>query len=320
MSSLIAPEGPDPVGAVALLGAAGTDHLATFLVLEDALWAATTLGPVVLENVRLRSAELRGCAFCAEVRIRDAGVDAAPPAAVQDREQLPPAVRAALTLADLHLADPHRPPDAEVVASTLGTAGVLETLLACAGFSSAELRIALGQNRAPAGDGVVDRPTGAVPAAAGATAWPQLTTSPLGPGWQPDGVHARVAGAVRALLTAVWSAPEVTPAVRAAWTERSSQLLGVARGDAVHPLLVPSELAGAVDPDRVRRWPTAFGAEEVEVLALAEQVWLDPAGVGPELTGPVRDRVGVAGVVRLVWAVIWTAQLQRLALVLHGRA
>jgi alkylhydroperoxidase family enzyme len=319
MSSLIAPEGPDPVGAVALLGAAGTDHLASFIGLEDALWAATTLGPVVLENVRLRSAELRGCAFCAEVRIRDAGVDAAPPAAVQDREQLPPAVRAALTLADLHLADPHRPPDAEVVASTLGTAGVLETLLACAGFSSAELRIALGQNRAPAGDGVVDRPTGAVTAAAGSTAWPQLTTSPLEPGWEPDGVDPRVAGAVRDLLTAVWSAPEVTPALRAAWTERSSQLLGVARGDAVHPLLVPAELAGAVDPDRIRRWPTALGAEEVEVLALAEQVWLDPAGVGPELTDPVRDRVGVAGVVRLVWAVIWTAQLQRLALVLHGR-
>jgi alkylhydroperoxidase family enzyme len=319
MSSLIAPEGPDPVGAVALLGAAGTDHLATFLGLEDALWAATTLGPVVLENVRLRSAELRGCAFCAEVRIRDAHVDVAPPAAVQDREQLPPVVRAALTLADLHLADPHRPPDAEVVASTLGTAGVLEALLACAGFSSAELRIALGQNRAPAGDGVVDRPTGAVPAGAGATAWPQLTTSPLEPGWQPDGLDPRVAGAVRALLTAVWSAPEVTPAVRAAWTERSSQLLGVSRGDAVHPLLVPAELAGAVDPDRVRRWPTALGAEEAEVLALAEQVWLDPAGVGPELTDPVRDRVGVAGVVRLVWAVIWTAQLQRLALVLHGR-
>lgn len=329
MTSLLAPEGPDPVGAVALLGAAGADHLATFRALEDAVWAATSLGPVVLEHVRLRSAELRGCAFCAAVRIRDAGVEVAPPAGVPDRAQLPVEVRAALTLADVHLADPHRPEgaaseddaasDAEGVAATLGTAGVLETLLACAGFASAELRIALGQNRPPVGDGIVDRPTGSVTAAVSATHWPQLTTSPLSSGWQPEGVDARLAGAVGALLTAVWAAPEVTPAVRGSWAERGAQLHGVARGGAVHALLVPGELAAGVDPAQVRQWPSAFGVQDAEVMALAEQVWLDPAGVGPELTDPLRDRVGVGGVVRLTWAAIWTAQLQRLVLVLHRR-
>ena len=52
-------------------------------------------------------------------------------------------------------------------------------------------------------------------------------------------------------------------------------------------------------------------------MSLAEQLWIDPAGVNEAITDPLIARHGVDGVIRIAWNLILIGQLQRLALVLH---
>ncbi len=323
--SLLAATGPDPVGAAALLGHGDADELARFKRLEDAVWAGTSLAPSVIEAVRLRSAHIRGCEFCSAVRVSAAVEDGLSEEriglldSVEARAALGADTQAALALVDRFLRDPRRPPrrEADGIAATLGTRGVLEVLLAVSVFATADLRIALGENREPAGSGVVERRRGQTAPRSASTSWPRLSSSPLAPGARMPEVAPALADEVAGLVLAMWSGTDVPPALLAACAVRGSQLHGVAADEAVRALLVPGHAPPHTDADAIRQWPETFSGFDRDVLRLAEQLWLDPAGVDASVTDPLLPVLGTEGVVRVAWDLIWVGQLQRLVLVVH---
>jgi alkylhydroperoxidase family enzyme len=324
MSILPTTPGSEPVGAVALLDAASPRLRSRFQALEDAVWSRTTLPSAVIEAVRLRSAHLRGCEFCSAVRVsagREDGLGEAEIARLDDltaRAALPPVHRAALTLVDHALGSPTAPAAGETrrIGAALGSRGVVEVLAACAAFASADLRIALGENRAPDGDGVVLRARAPVPRPA-AAGWPALTGRVLDPAQRLPGIDEAVAGPIADQVAELWDGSVVPPELMAACAVRSAQLLGIDAEEPVADLLLPPSPLAPPDRDHVRGWPAWTDTVARDVLALAEQLWVDPAGVGPSLTAPLRRELGTAGVIALTWSLIWVGQLHRLALVLH---
>ncbi len=317
--------GPDPVGAAAQLAHADGAELERFQRLEDAVWGGTSLPPAVVETVRLRCAQLRGCEFCKAVRVAAAIEDGMSEAQValldrpDARGKLGAAQRAALDIVERFLRDPCAPDEsrANEIAAILGTRGVMEVLLACAAFATAELRIALGDNRPPAGDGVVERRRGDVGERSASTAWPALTAAVL----DPDAIFTDeapgLAEPVHGLVRALWSGDDLAPEVVSACILRSAQLLGVADTDPVRAFLVPARAAQLADAGDVRDWPAWPRERGGDVLALAEQVWIDPATVNGAVTEPLSARLGIDGLIRVTWDLIWIGQLHRLALVLH---
>lgn len=315
--------GPDPVGAAALLGHADPNELERFVALEDAVWGDTTLAPAVTEAVRLHCARVRGCVFCSAVRVTAAIEDGLSEAQIalldtpDARDRFTDEQAAALTLAEHFLRDPRKPDAADEIAEILGTRGVMEVLIACCAFASAELRIALGENEKPNGSGVFERRRGKPVPRSAATAWPVLS----GPVLDPEAVFAEVPSALtaplRARVTELWSGADLPPELVAACLLRSAQLHGVAPDDPVSPYLVPARAAVLAGPEEVRNWPEWPVEKGRNELALAEQVWMDPAGVSAALTDPIEARLGVDGVIRVTWKLILIGQLHRLALVLH---
>ena len=323
--SILAATGPDPVGAAALLGHGDADELARFKRLEDAIWAGTSLAPSVTEAVRLRSAHIRGCEFCSAVRISAAVEDGLSEDRIDlldsagDRAALGADMQAALALVARYLLDPRRPPATEAgeIAAALGTRGVLEVLLAVAVFATADLRIALGENREPAGSALVERARGEVAPRSESVQWPQLPGSPLDPATRVPAVAPALADELAGLVDAMWSGADLAPSLLAACVVRGSQLHGVSTDHPAHALLVPNVVSSEVDAEAIRRWPDTLAGFDRDVLALAEQLWLDPAGVGPAINDPLVPVIGVDGVIRVAWDLIWVGQLQRVALVLH---
>lgn len=326
MSILPTIPGGDPVGAVALLEAASPRLRSRFQALEDAVWSRTSLPNAVTEAVRLRSAHLRGCEFCSAVRVsagREDGLGEAEIARLDDlaaRAELPSAHRAALSLIDRALTSPQAPPAGErrSIGAALGTRGVVEVLAACAAFASADLRIALGENRAPTGDGVVDRARASQPRSPG-SGWPALTGRVLDPDHRLPEVDDAVADPIAEQVADLWAGSVVAPELMAACVVRSAQLLGVGEGEPVFELLLPPARVRPPDADHVRRWPAWTEQPARDVLALAEQLWLDPATVGSSVTEPLVRQLGTEGTIAVTWALIWVGQLHRLALVLHRR-
>ena len=317
--------GKDPIGAAALLDHADPLELGRFVALEDATWGATTLSPSVVEAVRLHCAKIRGCEFCAAVRYTAAIADGLTEAQIEHlgseeaREDFDAGQSAALTLVDRYLRDPRKPGEkrAREIASTLGTSGVMEVLVACGAFASADLRIALGENREPAGSGVVDRAGNALAAPSHDTSWPALRGSVLDPALDLPGVAAGLAGPIRERVAGLWSGRDLADELVAACILRSAQLFGVAPDDPVSTFLVPAAALSLADPDEVRRWPEWPAAEARYVLALAEPLWMDPAGVDAGIVEPLEAGFGSDGLIRVAWSLILIGQLQRLALVLH---
>lgn len=317
--------GPDPVGAVTLLTHADPVELERFQVLEDAIWGGTSLSPAVIESVRLRCAHVRGCIFCSAVRIQAAIEDGLSEEQIgrldtaEARAALSEPQRAALALTDRFLLNPSAPLTEESawIAETLGSRGVLEVLLACAVFATAELRIALGENREPNGSGVFNRARGQQAPRSADTQWPSLSAAILSPDAAIPQVDPALSGAVRGLLHALWAGTDIATEVLAACSMRSAQLHGVAESDPLYAWLAPPFSADSVDADRVRSWPSWSAEEGRDVLALAEQLWLDPAGVDERIVAPLLPVLGSAGVIRIAWDFIWIGQLHRLALVLH---
>ena len=324
--SILSATDAEPVGAAALLGYADPAELDRFTELEDAIWSRTTLSPAVIEAVRLHCARIRGCEFCAAVRVTSAVKDGLSeeqiahldaPAA---RTSLRPEQAAALTLVDHFLRDPRRP-NAErsaEIAAVLGTASVMEVLFACCAFASAELRIALGENQKPAGSGVVERARGNRSDRPTATDWPVLNGPPLDPATDYPTVSVEITKPIRDRVSALWSGVDMSPELVAACIVRSTQLLGVAPEDPANGFLVPPRAAELVDPDDVRNWPSWPEERGRHELELAEQVWMDPSGVDAAITDPLVATLGVDGVIRTTWQLILIGQLHRLALVLHS--
>ena len=315
----------DPIGAAALLGHADPHELERFVALEDAVWGNTTLAPAVIEAVRLHCAQIRGCAFCSAVRYTAAIEDGLSESQIahlgtpEARGQFSAEQAAALTLVDHFLRDPRRPDDerSAEIATTLGTSGVMEVLIACCAFASAELRIALGENREPNGSGVVERVRGARAEHPEAASWPALNGPVLDPATDLPAVAFELAEPIRERVTALWSGTDMPPELVAACIFRSTQLLGVAPDDPVNAYLVPPRAAALADPEAVRNWPEWSAGRDRDVIALAEQMWMDPAGVTAAITDPLKTPLGIDGIIRVTWSLILIGQLHRLALVLH---
>lgn len=315
----------DPIGAAALLGHADPDELERFITLEDAVWGKTTLPPAVIEAVRLHCAQIRGCAFCSAVRVSAAIEDGLSEAQIANLDK--PEARgsfsveqtAALTLVDHFLRDPRRPDEkrSAEIAAILGTSGVMEVLLACCAFASADLRIALGENREPNGGGVVERARGDRAERSAGTSWPTLNGPVLDPDTDLPAVAFELARPICERVTALWSCTDMPRELVAACIFRSTQLLGVGPADPVNAFLVPRRAAALVDPEEVRSWPEWSVEKGRNELALAEQVWIDPAGVNAAITDPLKASLGVGGVIRVTWNLILIGQLHRLALVMH---
>ena len=87
--------------------------------------------------------------------------------------------------------------------------------------------------------------------------------------------------------------------------------------DPVNAFLVPPRAAALADPEEVRNWPEWSAGKGRNELALAEQVWMDPAGVNAAITDPLEAPLGMDGVIRVTWNLILIGQLHRLALVMH---
>ena len=228
--------------------------------------------------------------------------------------------RAALTLVDHFLRDPRAPEEAEAtrIAEVLGSRGVIEVLIACAVFASSELRIALGEDWAPEGNIIVDRPSGTVAERSPATRWPALEASVLDPEAKLPAVSPELAEPVHGLVTTLWSgAGGLSPKVVAAGVIRSAQLLGIGSGEPVTALLIPAMAADLADSDDVRNWPQWPAGLRRDVIELAERLWLDPSRVDQTVTDPLTAAIGVDGVILATWELIWINQLHRLALVLH---
>jgi alkylhydroperoxidase family enzyme len=325
MSSILPATGTDPVGAAALLGHADPVELERFVALEDAIWGEATLAPAVIETVRLHCARVRGCEFCKAVRYTAAIDDGLTEAQIAQTDV--PAARgefsaeqsAALTLVDHFLRDPRKPDEAcaAEIAGILGTSGVMEVLIGCCAFASAELRIALGENRKPHGSGVVERAGRDQAARSSATAWPKLDGPILGPDMSLPGVAPGLANPIQERVTALWSGRDLSPKLVAACIIRSAQLLGVATDDPVNDYLVPPEATQLADVDEVRNWPTSLTDGGRNEMSLAEQLWIDPAGVDAAITDSLESSLRVDGLIRVAWNLILIGQLHRLALVLH---
>ena len=235
------------------------------------------------------------------------------------REEFSAEQSAALTLADHFLRDPRKPGDerAAEIAETLGTSGVMEVLIGCCAFASAELRIALGENREPQGSGVVERTAGHRVSRSTATAWPVLAGPVLDPDIALPGVTPGLANPMHERVTALWSGRDLSPELVAACVIRSSQLLDVAPDDPVYDYLVPPQAARLSNADESRNWPTWPTERGRNEMALAEQLWIDPAGVDEAITDSLASSHQVDGLIRVAWNLILIGQLHRLALVLH---
>lgn len=323
--SILSATGPDPVGAAALLSHGDEAELARFKRLEDAIWSGTSLAPALTEIVRLHSAQIRGCRFCSAVRVSAAVEDGLTEDRVglldtsKGRASLGPEAEAALALVDRFLRDPRRPSaaEAERIAATLGARGVMEVLLAVSVFATADLRIALGENREPAGSGVVERARGQTAPRSPDLSWPALEASPFARGARLPDVSPALAEEIAALVDAMWSGTDLPPALLAACLVRGSQLHGVDTDAPVYPLLTAGRESPLVDANAIRRWPEQLDGFDRDVFRLAEQLWLDPSGVDGSITDPLLPVLGVPGVIRVAWDLIWVGQLQRLVLVLH---
>ena len=323
--SILPATNTDPVGAAALLGHADPDELERFIALEDAVWDKTTLPSAVIEAVRLHCAQIRGCVFCSAVRVSAAIEDGLSEAQIahldkpEARGQFSAELAAALTLVDHFLRDPRRPDEKRSVeiAAVLGTSGVMEVLLACCAFASADLRIALGENREPNGSGVVERVRGDRAERPATASWPALNGPVLDPDSDLPEVAFGLAKPIRERVTALWSGTDIPQELVAACILRSTQLLGVGPEDPVNAFLVPPRAAALATPEEVRNWPEWSVGKGRNELALAEQVWMDPAGVNAAITAPLEASLGVDGVIRVTWNLILIGQLHRLALVLH---
>lgn len=323
--SILAATGPDPVGAAALLAHGDEAELARFKRLEDAIWSDTSLPPSLTEAVRLHSAHLRGCRFCSAVRVSGAVEDGLSEDRVgmldttEGRAAMGPLTQAALALVDLFLRDPRQPrsPEAERIAGVLGTRGVVEVLLAVSVFATADLRIALGENREPAGSGVVERARGRPAPRSSNRQWPVLAASPFAQGARLPEIAPALAAEVAGLVDAMWSDTDLPPALLSACLVRGSQLHGVSADAPIYPLLTSGRVPPQADADAIRRWPERFDGFDRDVFGLAEQLWLDPSGVNATVTDPLVSALGVDGVIRIAWDLIWVGQLQRLMLVLH---
>lgn len=320
--NILPASGNDPVGAAALLGHADPLELERFVALEDAIWGTTTLSPAVVEAVRLHCAKIRGCEFCAAVRYTAAIADGLTEAQIEqlgsdeDREAFNAEQVAALTLVDHYLRDPRRPGEAREIAATLGTSGVMEVLVACGAFASADLRIALGENREPHGSGVVER-AGNEAVRSHDTSWPALAGAVLDPDVDLPAVPPGLAGPIRERVAGLWSGRDMSAELVAACMLRSAQLLGVEPDDPVNRYLVPPRAAALADPDDVRRWPRWSPGRGRYELSLAEQLWIDPGGVNAAVIEPLEAGRGSDGLIRVAWNLILIGQLHRLALVLH---
>lgn len=323
MNILPASTNGDPVGAAALLGHADPVELERFSALEDAVWGRTTLAPAVIEAVRLHCATIRGCEFCKAVRVTSAVEDGLSEAqiaqlgAAESRGDFDDAQAAALTLVDHFLRDPRIPDHAESAAAALGSSGVMEVLVACCAFASAELRIALGENREPKGSGVVERARGGRIDDQKSIAWPGLDGAVLDPDLVIPGIAPELWQPLHERISALWSGEDLHPDFVAACAVRCSQLHGVSADDAVFDYLVPRNAADRIDADDVRNWPDWPASRGRLEMSLAEQVWMDPAGVNPAMVEPLKASLGVDRLIRVTWQLILIGQLQRLALVLH---
>ena len=323
--SILPATNADPIGAAALLGHADPDELERFVALEDAVWGNTTLAPAVIEAVRLHCAKTRGCRFCAAVRYTAAIEDGLSEAQIvhlgtaEARGEFSAEQAAALTLVDHFLRDPRRPDEkrSAEISAVLGTSGVMEVLLACCAFASADLRIALGENREPYGSGVVERACGDRAGHPAATSWPALNGPVLDPDTNLPAVASELTEPIYERVNALWSGADMPRELVAACIFRSTQLLGVAPQDPVNAFLVPPRAAALTDPEEVRNWPKWSAGKGRNVLALAEQVWMDPAGVNAAITDPLVSPLGIDGIIRVSWKLILIGQLHRLALVMH---
>jgi AhpD family alkylhydroperoxidase len=317
----------DPIGAAALLGHADPVELERFSSLEDAVWGQTSLTPATVESVRLHCAKIRGCEFCAAVRYKPAIDDGLSEAQVaqlgssESRDAFSAEQSAALTLADHFLRDPRKPASerSAEIAAALGSSGVVEVLIACGAFASADLRIALGENREPNGDHVFDRAGVNHRARSDSNDWPQLDGPVLDPATTFSAVDASLSQPIRDRSEVLWSGRDIDPALVAACILRSAQLLGVKEDDPVMQFLVPERAAKLADQADVRNWPNWDDATARAVMSLAEQLWMDPAGVGEDMTRPLTDALGIEGLIRVAWNLIFIGQLHRLALVLHRK-
>ncbi|NIV18456.1 MAG: hypothetical protein GWN47_08615 [Woeseiaceae bacterium] len=325
MSSILPATAADPVGAAALLGHADPVELERFVALEDAIWGETTLAPAVIETVRLHCARIRGCEFCKAVRYTAAIDDGLTEAQIaqmdvlEARGKFSAGQSAALTLVDHFLRDPRKPDEARAaeIAAVLGTSGVLEVLIGCCAFASAELRIALGENRAPHGSGVIERTGCSHDPRSTATAWPILDGPVLDPDTRLPGVAPGLANPMQERVATLWSGRDMSPELVAACVIRSAQLLGVGPDDPVNEYLVPPEAVRLAGADDVRNWPAWPSGRGRNEMALAEQLWIDPAGVDAAITDSLESSLGVDGLIRVAWNLILIGQLHRLALVLH---
>jgi AhpD family alkylhydroperoxidase len=317
--------GNDPIGAAALLNHADPAELRRFTALEDAVWGSTTLSPAVVEAVRLHCAKIRGCRFCAAVRYTAAIEDGLSEAQISQlgtaeaRGVFTAEQSAALTLADHFLRDPRKPdePRAAEIAATLGKSGVVEVLIACGAFASADLRIALGENREPHGSGIIER--AGVQDAEGAddTSWPMLNGPALDPDVDIGEVAPDLVAPIRERVAILWSGDDMSDELVAACIVRSTQLLGVAPDDPVNRFLIPPRAAALADPDEIRLWPEWPADKGRNELSLAEQLWIDPTGVNEAMTEPLLNAFGARRLIRIAWSLIMIGQLHRLALVLH---
>lgn len=318
--------GGDPIGAAALLNHANPAELERFTALEDAVWGKTTLSPAVTEAVRLHCAQIRGCAFCSAVRVSAAIEDGLSEAHIANlgtadlRDWCSTEQAAALMLVDLYLRNPQQPGDEQRarICAALGTSGVMEVLLACCAFASADLRIALGENLEPQGSGVVERARGELALQKVGASWPALDGSVLDPATTLPAVAAAVAAPIHERIAALWSGTDMPPKLVAACAVRSAQLLGVDSADPVMGFLVPPLAAQLVEAEGVRGWPQWSAAQGRDELALAEQLWVDPAGVDESIIEPLLAARGTDGLIRVAWSLILIGQLHRAALVLHG--
>jgi alkylhydroperoxidase family enzyme len=326
--SILLSTNTDPVGAAALLGHADPDELERFIALEDAVWEKTTLPSAVIEGVRLHCAQIRGCIFCSAVRVSAAIEDGLSEVQIahldkpEARGQFSAELAAALTLVDHFLRDPRKPDEKQSVeiAAVLGTSGVMEVLLACCAFASADLRIALGENRKPNGNGVIERARGGRAEHPATTSWPTLNGPILDPDSDLPEVAFELIKPIRERVTALWSGTDMPQELVAACILRSTQLLGIGPEDPVNTFLVPPKAAALADSEEVRNWPEWSVEENRNTLALAEQVWIDPAGVNAAITAPLEAALGIDGVIRVTWNLILIGQLHRLALVLYRGA
>lgn len=327
MNILEGVESAEPLGAVALLERGDRTALERFQRLEDRVWDATTLSAPLVEAVRIRSARVRGCAFCTSVRMSgatDAGLSEeqlADQDTPERRATLPADQRAALRLVDAFLLEARTPDHRErtLLVDTLGAAGVVEVLVACAVGASADLRIALGDNR-PASHTVIPRAhtrrTTGPP-----SGWPSLAGSPLLAETPLPNVDGRIDADLRDLRADLVAQDDIPTPLLSACAIRSAQLLGVPDSDVERlALTVPAALRGDLDPTTVRAWTDRFAGDDRAVMAFSEQLWTDPSGLDADLVTPLRRALGDAALIRTTWRLIWIGQLQRLGLVLSTGA